>query len=518
MQTEVRSWSESLAFTPEQRVLAASEQEVVAAVTAARGRGRSIRPVGSLHSSTPIIATDDTMLDMRGMHGVTWHDADHRLAHVLPGTGLAEAGVQLHAAGLSMPNLGDVDYQSISGAIGTGTHGTGLTLPNLSAMLVGGVLITADGGRLPFGVDAGDSEESDLLRAARVGLGTLGVLTSLTLRLVPAFDLRVQKHMTRIDWVLENFEELAAGSRHVDFYWYPRSAAGVRTQRVSGHGDNDQWISSGFHRTFRVSGQSMVMNPHQHGSHPNPLATGPAVSGAQYGAGTGAYAYAPGAASTPTVPTAPESTRRSTRAWLLAGLLGILGGYLVVLSLPSLALEVGISSGYSGRMPQLVMQMLLGLTAVIIAYLNAPGRVVGRILGIAVLLAAVVIAFLLQGGMIGAGVTGISPWIRASTMSADVWLVTGGAAGWLLAASARPLAWLSLLLTLAVGPLRMMLLLQDFEQGFASTAMSVLMLVIALIVLLASKPRRTAAPREESFAPHPTHQQHPQHPSAPHLT
>lgn len=237
MQTEVRSWSESLAFTPEQRVLAASEQEVVAAVTSARGRGRSIRPVGSLHSSTPIIATDDTMLDMRGMHGVTWHDADHRLAHVLPGTGLAEAGVQLHAAGLSMPNLGDVDYQSISGAIGTGTHGTGLTLPNLSAMLVGGVLITADGGRLPFGVDAGDSEESDLLRAARVGLGTLGVLTSLTLRLVPAFDLRVQKHMTRIDWVLENFEELAAGSRHVDFYWYPRSD--VAQLRIMDEPDRD---------------------------------------------------------------------------------------------------------------------------------------------------------------------------------------------------------------------------------------------------------------------------------------
>lgn len=103
--------------------------------------------------------------------------------------------------------------------------------------MVGGRLVTGEGEALPFGVEAGDDDflAEDLLRAVQVSLGSTGVLTSLTLQLEPAHQLRRMNWMTHIDWVLDHFEELIEQNRSVDFYWYPRSdLAQVRTLNKPG--------------------------------------------------------------------------------------------------------------------------------------------------------------------------------------------------------------------------------------------------------------------------------------------
>lgn len=145
--------------------------------------------MGSGHSSTPVVATDDMLVSLERLRGVVCHDVGSGLATVLPGIGLSDLGAELADVGLAMENLGDVDYQAIAGAIGTGTHGTGETLGNLSSTLVGGRLVTGSAEVVLFGVDAGEVGESDLTRAAQVSLGALGVLTSLTLRVRPAYHL-----------------------------------------------------------------------------------------------------------------------------------------------------------------------------------------------------------------------------------------------------------------------------------------------------------------------------------------
>ncbi len=122
-----------------------------------------------------------------------------------------------------MENLGDVDYQAIAGAISTGTHGSGITLGNLSSTMIGGRLVNGLGEEVPFGTEAGENEDDDLLRAVQVSLGSLGILTSLTLRVEEAHQLHRQNWITHIDWVMENFRELIETNRSVDFYWYPRS-------------------------------------------------------------------------------------------------------------------------------------------------------------------------------------------------------------------------------------------------------------------------------------------------------
>ncbi|GAA4926550.1 D-arabinono-1,4-lactone oxidase [Nesterenkonia rhizosphaerae] len=217
------NWSGSISFTPARRTAPSSAEEVAELVTAARGRGGTVRPVGSGHSSVPIFNTNDTLVSLENLAGVIEADSQSQQARVLPGTGLSDLGGQLAEHGLAMENLGDVDYQAIAGAIGTGTHGSGVRLGNLSSTMIGGRLINGLGEEVPFGVDAGEGEDHDLLRAAQVSLGSLGIFTSLTLRLEEAYELHRQNYITHIDWVLENFAELIEVNRSVDFYWYPRS-------------------------------------------------------------------------------------------------------------------------------------------------------------------------------------------------------------------------------------------------------------------------------------------------------
>ncbi|MDB1089800.1 D-arabinono-1,4-lactone oxidase [Streptomyces sp. ACA25] len=230
MSEQFVNWSGSLRFTPREWSRPETEEEVAAQVRRAAEQGRTVRPVGSGHSSVPLMATEDVLLSQEGMAGLVSHDTSAGRGTVLPGTGLSEAGRLFREAGLAMENLGDVDYQTLAGAIGTGTHGTGTRLRNLSATLVGGRLVTGTGDVLPFGEEAGEDDGRELLRAARVSLGSLGILTSLTLELLPAYELRRLNWCTHIDWVLENFTALAGAYRHMDFYWYPRSdEAQVRT-------------------------------------------------------------------------------------------------------------------------------------------------------------------------------------------------------------------------------------------------------------------------------------------------
>lgn len=221
--TEFANWSESIRFSPAEHLSLRSEEEVIETVLRARERGGTVRPVGSGHSSTPIFATDDALVSVDELSGLIHHAPDEGRATVRPGTTLNDLGVELAAVGAGMENLGDVDYQTIAGAIGTGTHGTGVAMGNLSSQLVGGRLVTGTGEAIPFGVDAGADGDDDLLRATQVSLGSLGILTALTLRVVPAYELHRKNWISHVDWTTDHFEQLAEHNRQFDFYWYPRS-------------------------------------------------------------------------------------------------------------------------------------------------------------------------------------------------------------------------------------------------------------------------------------------------------
>ena len=176
-----------------------------------------MRVVGSGHSFTDIACTDDHMLSLHRMCRVL--DSDGELVEVEAGIRLRELGPALAERGLAMENLGDVDAQSLGGAIATGTHGTGARLRNLSAQVAGLRIVTADGSIVECSAD----RDPELFRAARVGLGALGVVSRVTLRCAPRYTLCRTDEQRPLGDVLDRLGELADSRERFEFFTFPYS-------------------------------------------------------------------------------------------------------------------------------------------------------------------------------------------------------------------------------------------------------------------------------------------------------
>jgi L-gulonolactone oxidase len=172
---------------------------------------------GSGHSFTGAALTDGVLLRPERLTGLLAVDTAARTATVRAGTRLRELSGLLAAHGLALENLGDIDAQTVAGAIATGTHGTGAGYGGLATQVTGLELVLADGT-----VTSTDGRP-DLLAAAAVGLGAYGVVTAVTLRCVPAFALRAVESAERLDDLLERWDTLPAEADHVEFYWWPHT-------------------------------------------------------------------------------------------------------------------------------------------------------------------------------------------------------------------------------------------------------------------------------------------------------
>jgi len=155
--------------------------EVAAQVKEASGSGRRIKAVGSGHSFTSIAVADDQRLFLHRLAGLV--SIDGSLVTVQAGMPLHVLNAVLAEHGLAMPNLGDIDQQTVAGAISTGTHGTGAEHSTLASCVEAVKLVTGSGEVLEVGKD------DPIFPAARLGLGALGVLVEVTLRCVDAFTL-----------------------------------------------------------------------------------------------------------------------------------------------------------------------------------------------------------------------------------------------------------------------------------------------------------------------------------------
>jgi hypothetical protein len=115
--------------------------------------------------------------------------------------------------------MGDIQEQTVAGAIQTGTHGTGRDLGGIAAQVTALEMVLADGSIVSCSAD----READLFQAARIGLGALGVLTAVTLRVVPAFLLTAREEPMAWAEVIARLDELTSGNEHFEFYWFPHT-------------------------------------------------------------------------------------------------------------------------------------------------------------------------------------------------------------------------------------------------------------------------------------------------------
>lgn len=215
MAGEWRNWAGDLVAHPVRAESPADASEVAAAVKAAERDGLPVRMVGSGHSFTGAALTDGVLLRPNRLTGLVAIDTAAGTATVRAGTRLADLSVLLAEHGMALENLGDIDEQTVAGAISTGTHGTGAAYGGLAAQVLGLQLVLADGSVV--------EAEGDLLAAATVGLGAYGIVTAVTLRCVPAFALRAQEEPATLDELLERWDTLPDEADHVEFYWWPHT-------------------------------------------------------------------------------------------------------------------------------------------------------------------------------------------------------------------------------------------------------------------------------------------------------
>jgi FAD-linked oxidoreductase len=190
-----------------------SVDEVSAIVKTASGSGRRVKVVGSGHSFTGIAVADDQRLHLHRLAGLL--SIDGHLVTVEAGMPMYALNAVLAEHGLAVPNLGDIDAQTVAGAISTGTHGTGAAHSTLASCVEALTLVTGTGQILR--VDS----TSEWFPAARLGIGALGILVEVTLRCVDAFTLLADERPMPLTEVLAGLDEYIATNEHVEFYWYP---------------------------------------------------------------------------------------------------------------------------------------------------------------------------------------------------------------------------------------------------------------------------------------------------------
>lgn len=214
------NWSGSLKFTPGKLMEPQNEDDLLSNVRLALENKKKIRVLGAGHSSSPLVVTKDVLLSLKHFTDVGNVNKEDSTAWIGTGLTVKEGGSKLLEHDLSFHNTGDVDIQCVSGAISTGTHGTGIKLKNLSSMLTGCRMICADGNVREF---TEEKDGKDFFDALRVSMGSFGIMTSMKLRLLPAFKLERKEWCTHADNCMEHLDELIEQNRNFDFYWYPRN-------------------------------------------------------------------------------------------------------------------------------------------------------------------------------------------------------------------------------------------------------------------------------------------------------
>jgi L-gulono-1,4-lactone dehydrogenase len=215
--TRWRNWGRSQDVTPLHVARPETVDEVIAVVNTARLRGLTVKAIGASHSFTGIAATRGVQVDVSRLDGV--YAVEGTRVTLGAGTNLYQLPALLDPLGLALTNMGDIDRQTIAGATSTGTHGTGAAFGGLATQVVALTLVTAAGELLRVS----ETENAELLPAARLGLGALGIVVEITIECVPSFALRAVEKPEPLADVLDDWMARSGGVDHFEFYWFPHT-------------------------------------------------------------------------------------------------------------------------------------------------------------------------------------------------------------------------------------------------------------------------------------------------------
>lgn len=207
-----QNWSGSVRC-PQARIERPVDQGSLAQLVVCHAGPGAVRAFGSGHSFVPFWAEGDTLLDLSGFVGLESITAG--VARLAAGTPLHAIGPLLQAEGFALANMGDIDRQTLAGALATGTHGTGRGLGSLSSQIVAIDLVDGRGSSRRL-------ELASEVAAARVAMGMLGVMTAVEVAVVPSYGLHERNHLEGVEQCLEQLDARLEAHRHHEFWWVPR--------------------------------------------------------------------------------------------------------------------------------------------------------------------------------------------------------------------------------------------------------------------------------------------------------
>lgn len=222
-----KNWSGSQISHPRARLAPATVAELQEQIRNASG---VIRAVGSGHSFSPLVPTDDTLISINRLSGILSHDDARQQATIGAGTRLGQLGQPLEELGQALINMPDIDQQTLAGSLATATHGTGAGLQCLSANIEGMSLVDANGEL----VRCSREHNSELFQAARVGLGALGIATDITLQNTRPYRLKRESEWMPIEDILATAQDTADRYRNFEFFYIPFAGMGLHdTQQLT---------------------------------------------------------------------------------------------------------------------------------------------------------------------------------------------------------------------------------------------------------------------------------------------
>lgn len=206
-----QNWSGGQKASPQNLAYPTSEEEIATLVRQAPG---NVRAFGGSHSFTPVAASQGTMISLEAMNGIVRHDPSALTATIMAGTRIANLGTELKALGQGLINEADINYQSLAGAISTATHGTGRQLQCYSAYVREMRLILADGSIVQCSKD----KDRELFEAARVGVGSVGIISQITLQNRAAYRLREVVQVMELKEAMALVNAERDKHRHIEFF------------------------------------------------------------------------------------------------------------------------------------------------------------------------------------------------------------------------------------------------------------------------------------------------------------
>ncbi|WP_332645498.1 D-arabinono-1,4-lactone oxidase [Lysinibacillus sp. 54212] len=245
-----KNWSENYLSFPS-FYSPTTVEEVMEIVQKHAKERKTIRITGAAHSFSPVAMPEMSAMSLHHLRGLISVDLKAMEATFYAGTYLYEIGPLLEQYGLALINMGDINVQSLAGVISTGTHGTGIKLGSFSSMVTKWGFVNGTGEYIEHSRGA-----NPLSEALHVSLGLLGVLVTVTIKVIPIYSLQYESTSQNINTALLTFQRDIRANRHLEWYYFP----GSETIQVKKMNNVDSQKASSIQRSIEGMKLQVVEN------------------------------------------------------------------------------------------------------------------------------------------------------------------------------------------------------------------------------------------------------------------